>query len=489
VTGIFTYLQRKSIWRSQRIGAGIAARIFMGFFILYFGAIFLAIGFFFEEFIDEMDADTDPMLVLHQYLLYYLLFELVMRVIFQEVSEVKYRQLALLPVKRTSIIHFILRGTAVSFFNILPLFFIIPFGIRTMAPDFGWLGTISWMFATIGLLLFNNYFALQIKHWVTKNTMLYIVPALVAGGIYLVDSQGLLPISEYFHSLMMAVLKYSAPALLIWALTAFMYTLVHRRMLSQAYVSGDLKTSKPFLESLNFDRLGDKGFFGVVAQLNLKLMFRNKRVRTQVIMGSLFLLYGLIIYNQDSTGRTMYLFWGLYMTGIIALSFAQYLWSYQGAYVELLWTLPIPLKKYLNAQYNFLIVACIATTLPSMLYYFLVPSVPMINGAAFLFNIGINIPFLMMASAYSKKKIDIASAGTFNMQGINGAQFLFVFIVLLAPLFIFAPFAIFKQHRLGYLILGILGIIGLLLKPLLIQSIAKLIQEKKYGLTEGFRSS
>lgn len=487
--GVFRYLQSKNLWRSQKIGASIASRIFMALFILYFGAIFLALGLFFNDVIDNSEIAGDPLFLLHQYLFYYLLFELVMRVIFQEVSEVNYRQLALLPIKRSAIIHFILRGSAISFFNILPLFFIFPFAYKYLAPTYTILGVFAWVLAVICLLLFNNYVALQIKHWVTKNPMFYIFPIIFSSGLYLIDSQGWIPISTGFDKLMTFTLTTYFPVLIHLIVALSMYMIVHRRMHRQAYISGDLITSKPFLERLNFNGLDDRGFFGTVAQMNLQLMFRNKRIRTQIIMGAVFLLYGLVIYNQDRNGPTMLLFWGLYMTGIVALSFAQYIWSYQGSYVELLWTLPIPLKQYLKAQYDFLILACVVTTIPSLLYYFINPDVLMINITAFIFNIGINIPFLLFASAYSKKKIDIGSSGTFNMQGINGAQFLFIFIVLLAPLFIYAPFSIYNKKELGWIILSAIGVIGLLLRPIVIKGLVDLIQEKKYGLTEGFRAN
>ncbi len=483
------YLQWKKTWRSQRMGTGIAARIFMGFFVFYFGAIFLALGMFFPEIAEETSEGVDTIFILHRYVFYYLLFELIMRVIFQEVSEVQFRQLSLLPINKSKIVHYILGGTGLSIFNLLPLVFIIPAAFSTIQPVYGWLAALLWLLSMVCLLLFNNYLALQIKHWVSSNPIYYLGLVGVVAGVFLVDYFEFLPLSVGFNELLKTVVQYYATVLLFAALSIGMYMLVFKRMLGQAYISGELKKSDSFFEKLNFDAIGDRGFFGLVAQLNLRLIFRNKRIRTQVIFGGLFLLYGLYLYSGDRYGPTFLLFWGLYMTGIIVLSFAQYIWSYQGDYFELVNTLPMPIKDYIRAQYNFLIVASVVTTVPSMLYYFMNPDIPKINLAAFFFNIGVNIPILLGAAVYNKKKLQTNTAGTFNMQGISGTQFLFIFVVLLLPIFIYLPFSFTGFQNTGLLVVGGLGLLGLLCRPLLIKGIAALFNEKKYGLTEGFRSN
>ncbi len=483
------YLQWKNLWRSQRLGTGIAARIFMGFFILYFGAIFLVLGLFFTEAIDESDLADRPLFALHKFVFYYLLLDIVLRVIFQEVSEVKFRQLALLPIRKRKIVQYILGGSVFSLFNILPLVFLLPVALSTMKPEYGLLPSIIWLVGMFAVLLFNNFLALQIKHFISGNPLFYVVSAGLAGLIYFLDSLGIIPFSTWFFNAFIVLTTYLWPLIIVLALTIGIYYLVEKRMLNQAYVSGSLKSSASLFEKLNFSGLSTYGFFGTVAQLNMQLMFRNKRIRTQVIFGLLFLLYGLFLYSGDRYGPTFLLFWGLYMTGIIVLSFAQYIWSYQGSYFELLNTLPMSTKQYLNAQYTFLIVACLVTTIPSMLYYFMNPDIPKINTAAFFFNVGVNIPFLLMAATYNKRKLETNTAGTFNMQGVNGAQFMFIFIVLLAPVFIYLPFSVLGYKDLGLLIVGGIGLLGLLFKPLTIRGITALFNEKKYALTEGYRSN
>ena len=296
------YLQFKRIWRSQRMGSGIAARIFMGFFIVYFGLLFLAMGVFFTEIAEESGLEGNPILILHKYFFYYLLIELIMRVIFQEVSEVSFRQMAVLPVKKAKVIRYILSGTVVSIFNLLPLLFLVPVAISTLYPAYGMTGTISWVLAAFCLLLFNNFLALQLKHVVSGNPLFYVAIVGVIGILYLVDTMGYMPLSTWFHEAMTTVLQLGLPALIFAGLAYAMYHVVFHRMKGQAYVSNAAEGSASVLEKLDFSGIGESGFSGIVTELNLQLMFRNKRIRTQIIFGALFLLYGLFLYSGDRYG-------------------------------------------------------------------------------------------------------------------------------------------------------------------------------------------
>lgn len=486
---IFQYLNWKNTWRSQRMGTGIATKIIMGFLILYFGAVFAVLGIFFDKIIEDSPFAEQPMLGLHTILFYYLMFDLVIRIIFQEVSEVKFRQLCLLPISRSRIIYYILRSTVLSIFQLLPLFFIIPFTIKHLIPDYGIILSLCWIIAVCSMLLLNNFLALQIKHKISGNPLFYVVPILIVGLLYLVDARSWIPISDYVNHFFIRVLEHGFTCLIPVGVAYAMFRLVFRRMQKQAYISSDFLNRPNFMEQFSFGGLDNLGYFGLIAQLNLRLIFRNKRIRTQVLFSMIFLLYGLYLYRDGVYGPAFLLFWGLYMTGVIAMALAPYIWSYQGNYVELLFSLPISMKQYIRIQYNFLILVCLVTTIPSMFYYFMQPDVPKINGAAFLFNVGVNIPVLLLASTYNKKKLDINTAGTFNMQGISGMQFLFIFLVLVVPVFVFLPFSVFNRPDWGLSLLAIVGLFGLLLQPLIIRGIETLVKEKKYSLTEHFRSN
>ncbi len=484
------YLQRKKFWRSQRMGTSIVTRILMGLMLLYFSLIFAALGFFFGEILEDSGLKENPIFILHKYIFYYLLFELVIRIMFQEVSEVQFRQLSLMPLKKSSIVHYILGGSVFSFFNLAPLIFLIPVTIKTIAPEFGALGATFWVVSIFILLLFNNYFSLQLKHWTANIPWLYVVIAACAGGIYLLDLATGSALSQFFHQFMLWILTLLFPIILIILMAYGAYMLDHRRMLGQAYISGSALRSGSVLEKLNFEGLARHGFFGNIVQLNLHMMLRNKRIRTQVIMSFMILVAGLFFFTSDAyDGIGWHLFWGFYMTGIIPLSLVQYIWSYQGDYIELLWTLPMSLENYLTSQYYFYIMAALATAIPASFYYFLDPSLPKIFLVCFLYNIGILIPFLMFVAPYNRKKLDINTSGTFNYQGIKGRQFVFIIGILVTPIIIFSPFHVWGFTHIGLMVVGGMGALGLLLHKILIKLIVSFTEEKKYALTEGYRSN
>ena len=471
------------------MGTGIVTRIILGFMILYFSLIFLVFGLFFEEMLEELGEGGNRILGLHRYIFYYLLFDLVIRVMFQEVTDVKFRELALLPISKSNIIHFILGSSVISFFNFLPLIFVVPAALSTIHPEYGTLSTIIWILSLFILLLFNNFLALQFKNWIANRIWLYPVIALCLGSIYLTDITTDHIVSSLFHSFMVCIPHFLAPLGTFLLTTVLIYRVNFSRMRNQAYVQ-ERKATSTIFEKFNFEGLSERGFYGLIYQLNLHQIFRNKRIRTQVIMGFIILLAGPFLFNSEYySGKGWQLFWGFYMTGILPLSLAQYLWSYQGDQIELIWSLPFSLERYVRAQYYFFILAALATTIPAMLYYFMDPALIPVFIVCFLYHIGVLIPFLMFAAAYNQKKLEINTTGTFNFQGIKGRQFVFIFGVLLAPIIIFAPFHVWGFTNLGLMVIGGIGLLGFLFHPLLLRGVAHNTMEKKYKLTEGFRSN
>ena len=67
------------------------------------------------------------------------------------------KPLLTLPVKRSKIVNYVLGKSAVSFFNFLPLFAIIPFGITLMVNDYPVGSVLIWMLTLIVVTLIINF--------------------------------------------------------------------------------------------------------------------------------------------------------------------------------------------------------------------------------------------------------------------------------------------------------------------------------------------
>ncbi|WP_373075212.1 DUF5687 family protein, partial [Zeaxanthinibacter enoshimensis] len=80
----FISLQRKSFFRSSSFGKSLAIKILMGFFALYMLVSFLGLGVALYFILEKQFPGSDPLLILSEYLVYWVLAELFMRYMLQK---------------------------------------------------------------------------------------------------------------------------------------------------------------------------------------------------------------------------------------------------------------------------------------------------------------------------------------------------------------------------------------------------------------------
>ena len=124
----FLSLEWKSFVRSASFGKGLALKILMGFLALYFLTLFLILGVALYPGLKKMYPQGDPLNIVNNVLFYWILADLVFRFFFQKLPVMLAKPLLTLPIKTSKIVNYVLGKSVTSFFNILPLFAIIPFG-------------------------------------------------------------------------------------------------------------------------------------------------------------------------------------------------------------------------------------------------------------------------------------------------------------------------------------------------------------------------
>ena len=101
----------------------------MGFFALYFIVCFLAIGVLGYYILKKQLPDSDPLQIVNSFLLYAILADLIFRYLMQKLPVMKIKPMLNIPIKKSSLVNYVLGKSAFSAFNILALFFYIPFAI------------------------------------------------------------------------------------------------------------------------------------------------------------------------------------------------------------------------------------------------------------------------------------------------------------------------------------------------------------------------
>ena len=487
----FIDLEFKAFFRSASLGKSIGLKILMGFVAVYFLITFLVLGIALYPILEKNFPGQKPLTIVNNFVVFWLAADLILRFFMQSLPVINIKPLLVLPIKKEKVIHFVLLKSLTSVFNIFSLLVIIPFGIFSiLSGNYAIINQLVWMLTMFTLVLIVNYTNFLFKKKFTENIKTFLV--FVALGLVLV-------VLEYFN-----VFKISAtigivlntlvdqPLLVIIPILilAGIYFLNFNYLKNNFYLDNSLQ-SKTQEEATTTD-LGWTKRFGEIApflQLDLKLIWRNKRPRTTVWMSFIFLAYGLIIYTNPHYKDTpaFFVVVGILMTGIFMLNFGQFIPSWDSNYYGMMMSQNIPMKQYLASKAGLMSVSVVALTILSTPYLYFGWKILAINLACATYNLGVNIPVLLFAASFNKKKIDLEKSPFMNYQGTGATQWIVSLPLMVVPTLIFYGVATFLNSEIAIIVLALFGIIGIGMRSFLIDKIAEGFRKRKYATVDGFK--
>ena len=131
-----------------------------GKFWMYFMAVFWAgyLIFFGTTFAFAFgDGATEAYHVLNSGLIFVLFLDFLMRFPFQKTPAQEVKPYLLLPVKRNRLIDFLLTRSGLNGFNLIWLFFFVPFAIISITKFYGITGVLTYSIGIWLLMILNNY--------------------------------------------------------------------------------------------------------------------------------------------------------------------------------------------------------------------------------------------------------------------------------------------------------------------------------------------
>lgn len=131
-----------------------------GKFWMYFMAIFWAgyLMFFGTTFAFAFDGGaTEAYHVLNSGLIFVLVLDFMIRFPFQKTPTQEVKPYLLLPIRRNRLIDFLLIRSGLNGFNLIWLFFFVPFAIVTITKFYGIMGVLAYCTGIWLLMIFNNY--------------------------------------------------------------------------------------------------------------------------------------------------------------------------------------------------------------------------------------------------------------------------------------------------------------------------------------------
>lgn len=489
---ITTFLghELKAFWRSKNTGKSIAIRVVMALLILYLLVCIAIIGMLLNKFLANAFPHDDVVISFCGIILLYFLFDLVARMQLQELPTLRVQPYLHLRIKRNTVVSYLAFTAMLSVFNLWPIILFMPFILKVVLTDSGALPALAFILAILGFMLFNNYLALFIKRKANLNGWVFLVfvamLALIITGDFKFHLYSVRNISYlYFGHLL------SKPVLVLLpvALAAAMYYINFAYLKQNLYLE-ELSSRKvsAYKSSTEFPLLSRFGKVGDLVANELKLIFRNKRPRSALVMGLFFMFYGLIFYTNKLSGQNMYIFVGMFMTGIFIISYGQFMYSWQGAHFDGLLVSKINFRDFLKAKYLlFTMVSTVAFILTTPYAYF-GWHIVLVHFVMYLWNIGINTTIVLFFANRNAKRIDLSKGASFNWEGVGATQMLISFPLMITPYVIYLPFSLFNHADIGLAMLAGTGIIFILTRDFWVKKLEEDFMQKRYTVAEGFRN-
>lgn len=481
----------KKFTRSVSFSKDVATLIFtaiMGILMLIYA---IGLGFSLELILIKGLKLSDPSGFLNSILLYYFGFEFIMRYMMQNLPVLDIQPYLHLPVKKSVIVRYLLGRSVLHIMNVLVLFLFAPFAFGFIQEQYSSAAAIRWLASIWMISLFLHFLIVIFKKQLDDNLWGII-------GLTIVFS--FFGAAEYFHWFKLSAVSASVfgsamtdfylPGAALLA-TLILYYVNFNHFLKSIYPEEiSTKQRSTFDNRKDFSFLRNFGPVGELINVEAKLILRNKRPRNILFLSAFLLLYGLIFYGEDKYSENfsgIFLFVGIFVTGIFMINYGQLLFSWQGSHFDFTLTRPLSARNYIESKYWLLsgvTIICFILTVP---YVYFGWKILLVNLAMTLFNIGVNVFIILNIAMWAPKKVDLKKGATFNYEGIGAAQWIMGVPILISPYVIYVPFSLAGYPDLGVVAIGVTGLLGIILRNKLLELTKQRFMSLRYSIAGAFR--
>lgn len=481
----FIWLEWKSFLRSASFGTNLAMKIIMGLFAALILLEFLALGFFSYTILEK--NNLEPLPTVSKYLIYYLAIDLLIRYFLQKMPVMNIRPLLTLPIKKGTIVHFSLGKTALSFFNWTHALFFIPFTIVLLIKGYGY-QAILWNIAMFALVYFNNFINILINN---KDAVFYSVLAVFAG-LGLTHYYNIFDITAYTQPFFQGMYDTNYLFLIPVILLVAAYYFSFQYFKSNLNLDEGLAKKSEVAQTENYTWLEQFGTLGTFLKNDIRLLRRNKRSKTTLIMSVVFVFYGLLFFTSSIEAYdnpAMKVFAGIFVSGGFLFTFGQFIPSWDSAYYQLLMSQNIPYKEYIKSKWWLMVIGTVISTLLASFYLYFGIHTYLIVVVAAIFNIGVNSHLVMLGGAFVKTPIDLTTSKQAfgDKQAFNVKTMLIAIPKMALPMVLYAAGYYLFSPNIGLLFVALAGVIGFLFRDYVFSKIEKIYKSEKYATIAAYK--
>lgn len=482
----FLYLEWKSFTRSASFGTNLALKIILGVVAFMYAVIFLLAGI--GAFYGLKKANLDPLFEVNKYVIYYLIFDLLIRLFLQKIPVLNIRPLLTLPINKATIVNFSLGKTMLSFFNLVHSFFFVPFSIVLLVEGYSPLNVIFWHLAMMALFYCNNFLNILLNN----KDYLFVIFFIIFIGLGIAQYYDYFTISDYTISFFQGLFETDYLFLIPIAVFIALYVTTFQFFRRNLHLDTGLSSKHDIAKTEEFVWLNQFGNIGTFLKNDIRLIKRNKRSKTTIFMSVLFLFYGLLFFSggiETYDNPMMKMFAGIFVSGGFLFTFGQFVPSWDSAYYPLMMTQNISYRGYLNAKWWMIVIAtAVSTVLASFYLYFGLEAYLIIIVGA-IFNIGVNSQLVLLGGAYVKTPIDLGSSkGAFgDKKAFNIKTMLISLPKMLLPMLIYIAGYKLISPNAGLILVALTGFIGFAFRNKVFSMIEKIYKAEKYSTINAYK--
>jgi len=333
---------RKHQWKAFRrhpmFERNLGVKIFMYICFGFLALEFLAFGFFLDALCLEVGNYTSPIDCFNSGLLYIMIVDFVVKFVMKTSQSMQISPYLTMPVKRNKLFNFLQIKEFTSMWNWYLMFLVVPFSFKVVPMEYSFLHVFIYLIFIYLLFIMNSFLVALTKSWVKTGMWKAAFPAVIIAGILVAAFKFDFSFGDYTQQFAGSLLRLNPIA---WA--AFIGTFVFlwyacrwqmRSMIYREMQGEKVKDSMSFSNMTFLDRFGEIGEY---INLELKLIFRNKRLKNQFFMFiAIVVIFGVQLKTNPIVHQNAFtsLFWIGFMVAGFGIIFSQYLFMSESSYFD-----------------------------------------------------------------------------------------------------------------------------------------------------------
>ena len=488
---------RKHQWKAFRrhpmFERNLGVKIFMYICFGFLALEFLAFGFFLDALCLEVGNYTSPIDCFNSGLLYIMIVDFVVKFVMKTSQSMQISPYLTMPVKRNKLFNFLQIKEFTSMWNWYLMFLVVPFSFKVVPMEYSFLHVFIYLIFIYLLFIMNSFLVALTKSWVKTGMWKAAFPAVIIAGILVAAFKFDFSFGDYTQQFAGSLLRLNPIA---WA--AFIGTFVFlwyacrwqmRSMIYREMQGEKVKDSMSFSNMTFLDRFGEIGEY---INLELKLIFRNKRLKNQFFMFiAIVVIFGVQLKTNPIVHQNAFtsLFWIGFMVAGFGIIFSQYLFMSESSYFDGLMSRKHSFLTLMKAKYYFYCVISFFVYLGLMVYvwaqgmfsYLFVTS-------AFFYYIGLVYFCFFQNGVYNKTYFDLADSGFMNWKASSSSMLIISMVAMFIPVLLYMLVKLLTSEEIACYFMLVVGLSFVLGSNVWLKWTYNRVMKRRYIIMEGFRN-